>query len=116
MFPALQTAFQHPSRGVPMSQRFSINRRAMLTGVGLTVALPLLEAHSVRSEPAAATDWPQFRGPDRSGISKEVGLPMEWSSTKNVVWKAALPGPGTSSQIVFGGRVYVTSYTGYGVD
>jgi outer membrane protein assembly factor BamB len=63
-----------------------------------------------------AADWPQFRGPDRSGVSKETGLPLEWSGTKNLVWKVPLPGPGSSSPIVFGGRVYVTCYSGYGLD
>ena len=43
---------------------------------------------------AGAADWPQFRGPDRSGVSKETGLPLEWSATKNIVWKTPLPGPG----------------------
>src|SRR5687768_17181734 len=64
--------------------------------------------------PAPAADWPQFRGPDRNGVSKETGLPLEWNATKNIVWRLELPGPGTSSPIVVGGRVYVTCYTGYG--
>ena len=63
-----------------------------------------------------AEDWPQFRGAGRSGVSKETGLPLEWSGTKNVVWKTPLPGPGSSSPIVFGDRVYVTCYSGYGLD
>src|SRR4051812_37848857 len=66
--------------------------------------------------PVVAADWPQFRGPDRSGIAKETGLPLEWSATRNVVWKTELPGPGSSSPIVFGDRVYVTCYSGYGLD
>lgn len=66
--------------------------------------------------PVAAADWPQFRGPARSGVSKETGLPLEWSGTKNLVWKRELPGPGASSPVVFGDRVYVTCYSGYGVD
>lgn len=65
---------------------------------------------------ARAADWPQFRGPDRSGVSKETGMPLEWSATKNIVWKTSLPGPGSSSPIVFGDRVYVTCYSGYGLD
>ena len=63
-----------------------------------------------------AADWSGFRGPDRSGVSKETGLPLEWSATKNILWKRELPGPGASSPIVFGDRVYVTSYSGYGLD
>lgn len=63
-----------------------------------------------------AADWPQFRGADRCGVSKETGLPQEWSATKNMVWKRELPGPGSSSPIIFGDHVYVTCYTGYGLD
>lgn len=64
----------------------------------------------------AAADWPQFRGSDRSGVSQETGLPLEWSATRNIVWKAPLPGPGSSSVIILGERVYVTCYSGYGLD
>jgi len=62
-----------------------------------------------------AADWPRFRGPAGAGVSLETGLPVEWSATRNVAWKAPLPGPGASSPIVLGGRVFLTSYDGYGV-
>lgn len=62
---------------------------------------------------ASAADWNRFRGPDGLGLSGEQGLPTEWSSSKNVAWKTKLPGPGTSSPIVVGKRIYVTSYNGY---
>ena len=45
-----------------------------------------------------------------------MGLPLEWNATKNIVWKTSLPGPGASSPITFGERVYVTCYSGYGLD
>jgi len=59
-----------------------------------------------------AADWPQWRGPDSQGISAETGLATEWSATKNVAWKAALAGRGTSSPIVVGDLVIVTSQVG----
>jgi hypothetical protein len=77
------------------------------------------------SEPPAATEagaaamtsnWPNFRGPHSSGISEEKGLPTRWSDTENLVWKTDLPGPGASSPVVWGDSVFVTCYTGYGVD
>lgn len=55
-----------------------------------------------------AADWPQFRGPDRSGISTEDKAPINWSSTSSIKWKAALPQPGNSSPIVSGNRVFLT--------
>jgi hypothetical protein len=65
---------------------------------------------------AIAADWPQFRGPGGSGSSPETGLPASWSDKDNVVWRTKLPGPGTSCPIVVGKRVYITSYSGYGVE
>jgi outer membrane protein assembly factor BamB len=63
-----------------------------------------------------AADWPQFRGPGGSGISNETGLPATWSSDENIVWRTKLPGPGTSSPIVVGKKIYLTCYTGYGLE
>ena len=39
-----------------------------------------------------------------------------WSSTENVVWRAEMPGPGSSSPIALGDRVFVTCYSGYGLE
>src|SRR5688572_11592862 len=67
--------------------------------------------------PAAdAADWLQFRGPGGLGVSNDKGLPLEWSATKNLVWKTPLPGLGTSSPIIVGNRVFLTCYSGYGLD
>jgi outer membrane protein assembly factor BamB len=63
-----------------------------------------------------AADWRQFRGPGSQGISDEKGLPIEWSAEKNIVWKVKLPGAGASSPVVQGKRVFVTCYSGYGLD
>ncbi|HEX6985436.1 MAG TPA: PQQ-binding-like beta-propeller repeat protein, partial [Planctomycetaceae bacterium] len=66
--------------------------------------------------PAVAADWPRFRGPNGSAVSADTDLPVTWSDAENVAWKAALPGPGASSPVVSNGRVFVTCYSGYGVD
>ena len=58
----------------------------------------------------------QFRGPGGSGISGDTGLPTTWSSKENIVWRTKLPGPGTSCPIVVGKRVYLTCYSGYGLE
>ncbi len=68
------------------------------------------------SETLAPTDWPQFRGPEGSGASIDATIPLEWSDTKNLSWKTRLPGPGSSSPIVVGDRVFVTCYSGYGTE
>jgi outer membrane protein assembly factor BamB len=61
-----------------------------------------------------AGDWDRFRGPTGQGVSSEKGLPVEWSE-KNLTWKVKLPGAGASSPVVHGKRVYVTCYSGYGL-
>ena len=65
---------------------------------------------------ASAADWTGFRGPGARGVSEETGLAVSWSETENLAWKAPLPGPGSSCPIVLGERVFVTCYSGYGLD
>src|SRR5207244_499082 len=38
----------------------------------------------------------------------EKGLPLTWSPTENIRWKVPLPGPGNSTPIVWGDRVFLT--------
>jgi outer membrane protein assembly factor BamB len=61
-------------------------------------------------------DWRQFRGPRGQGTSVETGLPTEWSAEKNIVWRVKLPGAGASCPVTQGNRVFVTCYSGYGMD
>lgn len=56
--------------------------------------------------------WPQWRGPSSAGVSAETGLPTTWSATENVAWRAPLAGLGTSSPVVWGDHVFVTSQVG----
>lgn len=58
----------------------------------------------------ASADWPWWRGPDRNGIaSANQAPPLEWSETKNVLWKSPVPGRGHSSPIVVGDQVLITT-------
>jgi len=59
--------------------------------------------------------WPQWRGPQANGISTTAKPPLEWSETKNVRWKVPIPGRGSSSPIVWGDKVFVTSAVPVGV-
>jgi outer membrane protein assembly factor BamB len=60
--------------------------------------------------------WTQFRGKGGNGVSNATGLPTTWDSEKNVAWKCELPGFGASSPVMLGDLIYVTCYTGYGLD
>jgi outer membrane protein assembly factor BamB len=60
---------------------------------------------------APGQDWPEFRGPTGQGHSVETDLPLDWSESRNVVWKTPVPGRGWSSPVVAGGQVWVTTAT-----
>ncbi|MFP6885537.1 MAG: PQQ-binding-like beta-propeller repeat protein [Roseibacillus sp.] len=76
--------------------------------------LVLLAVLSAGGLPAAES-WPQFRGPDGSATAPEgAKIPVEWSESRNLRWKTAIPGPGSSSPVFTGNRLFVTCYTGYG--
>lgn len=71
---------------------------------------------TVVASKTAAEDWPRFRGPNGAGSVAGQSIPAQWSAQKNLKWSVDLPGKGSSSPIVAGDRVYVTCYTGYGLD
>jgi hypothetical protein len=78
-------------------------RRAWIIGVGsagLAAVLP----------PARGLDWPQFRGPDRNGISKETGLLRKWPAAgPKLLWSVPVA-EGYAGAAIVGGRVYHHDY------
>jgi outer membrane protein assembly factor BamB len=70
-----------------------------LVGLGLLLCATLVQAEN----------WTQFRGPNGDGVTKAGQLPAEWDKDKNIQWKAALPGFGWSSPVVWGDKVFVTT-------
>lgn len=56
-----------------------------------------------------AENWTQFRGPQGDGTSTEKNVPTHWSATENVAWKAAIPGAGHGSPVVWEDSVFLTS-------
>ena len=91
------------SRWISLAFRRAAVRAAMCL---MATSLPL---SSFGAEP----DWSGFRGPSGMGVSRAKGLPVTWSESENIAWKTPLPGPGASSPIVFGDRIYLTCYTGF---
>ena len=71
---------------------------------------------SLSASTGPADDWTRFRGPNGTGLSESTTLPTKWSDAENVTWKVELPGPGSSSPVVSGDRIFVTCYSGYGVE
>lgn len=88
----------------------------------MAIALAILSGLNAGHCPAAApgvesaaadVSWSRFRGPSGMGVSTSGKLPITWSATENLAWKTPLPGPGASSPVVFGNRIYLTCYTGF---
>jgi outer membrane protein assembly factor BamB len=77
----------------------------------LTLCLSLLVV------PARAADlgkerlhnWHQWRGPNADGTAPKADPPLSWDEKKNVRWKAALPGRGSASPIVWGDQVFIVT-------
>ena len=98
-------------------QIFPTTRCCRARWLVLVATLGTLATLLTLGAPANASDWPRFRGPNGSGTSPDADpAPVTWSTDNNLKWQVALPGPGSSSPIVVGERVFVTCWTGYGTD
>ena len=77
----------------------------------LPAILLLALAHQALAQSAA--NWPQWRGPNRDGISKETGLLKQWPAEgPPLVWKASGAGGGYSSFSVANGKLYTMGLRG----
>jgi outer membrane protein assembly factor BamB len=54
-----------------------------------------------------AENWPQWRGSELNGTSRERNLPVRWSATENAAWRLALPSWSGSTPIVWGERLFL---------
>ncbi len=80
-----------------------LTRRTWLAGLGLHNLTELMPA-------AVASDWPQFRGPNRDGISLETGLLRQWSAKgPRVLWTVPVA-QGYAGAAIVAGRVYHHDY------
>jgi outer membrane protein assembly factor BamB len=55
----------------------------------------------------AADNWPQWRGPDLNGVSREKGLPIKWSPTENIAWKLLLPSRSGATPIIWNDYIFL---------
>ena len=104
------------------SAAFDSGRPATALGCLARLWLPalmtlLMSLSAIAEAPASDEDaaWNRFRGPNGQGIAT-ADLPAKWSDTSNLAWKTDLPGRGSSSPVVWNGRIFLTAYTGYGLD
>ncbi|HEY0006570.1 MAG TPA: PQQ-binding-like beta-propeller repeat protein [Pyrinomonadaceae bacterium] len=85
----------------------SLSFRAMMSGMMMLIIL------SVVAVAQSGGDWPQWRGPNRDGVSKETGLLKQWPTDgPPLVWKAAGAGRGYSSLSISNGRLFTMGLRG----
>lgn len=58
---------------------------------------------------AGADNWAHWRGPDGNGVARNASPPTQWSETKNIKWKVAIPGRGSGSPVIWKDRVFVVT-------
>jgi outer membrane protein assembly factor BamB len=77
----------------------------------VAIAIALTKTPAAQSGPG--TDWPQWLGPDRTGVSGEVGLLKQWPAAgPALVWSSSNLGAGYGSLAVSGDRIYVQGSNG----
>lgn len=78
----------------------------MVTRPHLLASLSLL---ACLSPAALAQDWAHWRGPAYNGSSPAKNLPVEFTQKKLVRWALDMPGPGSSTPIVVGEQIFLSS-------
>jgi outer membrane protein assembly factor BamB len=76
------------------------------------IALVLAVAASAAvyaASPEAERNWPQWRGPLATGVGPRANPPLEWSESKNIKWKVEIQGRGSSTPVVWGDRIFLTT-------
>src|SRR5437773_517006 len=79
----------------------------LLTVVLLSANLAQLRADD--SEQARLANWHHWRGPSANGTAPKADPPVVWDSQTNIQWKAAIPGRGSATPIVWGDQVFVVT-------
>jgi outer membrane protein assembly factor BamB len=74
--------------------------------LGALLLLSLASAFVLSAE--VPGDWPRWRGPFDTGVARG-DAPLDWSDTKNIAWKLAVPGLGNSSPVIWGDRLFLTT-------
>src|SRR5262245_41815311 len=78
---------------------------------GALPALAVLMLLAAVARPSWAGDWPQWRGPDRTGVARETGLLKSWPAEgPRLLWKAQGLGGGNSTPSISRGRIFGMSY------
>jgi outer membrane protein assembly factor BamB len=84
------------------------------TSISAVLALVAITG-TVLSAATYEWQWPQWRGPNATGASAAAKPPLQWSETKNVRWKKEIPGRGSSTPVIWGNLVFLSTAVPVGV-
>lgn len=87
----------------PTSQRF-----AWHSSIVKVLALACVLAPSSQAQELT---WPDYRGPSHQGHTNSAKLPLKWSETSNIAWKAPIFGRAWSSPVIVGDEIWLTTAT-----
>lgn len=86
--------------------------------IWFSVRTPIADGKAMTSAPpnvvpGGPSDWPQWRGPERNGLSKDTGLLKQWpSSGPRKLWSISGLGSGYGSLAILGDRIFVQGTNG----
>ena len=92
------------------AQRFVLKRKenTLFLKVAMKkIAVVFLLSQLLSQALGEDSNWSRWRGPNENGSVSTGSPPVEWSLTKNIRWKAELPGKGSSTPIIHGNQVIV---------
>src|SRR5258705_3410528 len=75
---------------------------ALMNRVRLGLALAAVSVTTLVAE-----NWPQWRGPDLTGVSHEKNLPVRWNPNENIAWKLSLPDRSGATPIIWGDTIFL---------
>jgi outer membrane protein assembly factor BamB len=75
--------------------------------VPLTALLAVSFTATTFALDAADSNWPQWRGPEMTGVAPAATPPTKWDPETNIKWKTEIPGRGSASPIVWNDRVFI---------
>src|SRR5687768_1679931 len=87
----------------------NIKSRPIHVLVALTALISPCASTGADVSVASRAAWPQWRGLRGDGVADGANVPTQWNETKKIQWSVKLPGWGTSSPVVYGERVFITS-------
>lgn len=105
--PAYSTTFKIPGNPKSGSAVSKTKRWMTMKPLLRSAAISLATISLSAAVPDPSMNWPAWRGPEFTGVSRTANPPIRWSEQENIRWKTTVPGSGTSTPIVWNDLVFL---------